>query len=273
MSHTQNGLLRKVPLVRPEGLLLHGPSVALDQIPCGPQCPLFVLGWPCSGKTNGVGLALSKEEINLLYNKSVPITESALLVIDAQDSFKLGDRWNRRNNRDFERNVGRLVDIYREHRLPIIYVLHTDDDAGFQKTSPHYKLMDFLSPKESEPVVHKNTRNAFTSTGLSEMLMERGVRRVVITGIQMEQCCETSARVAADLGYAVDFVTEGTMTFPIPNHDKPGQELDIEAIRERTEYVLRGRFARIATVADIAKELKESNPSRTAAKSSSAVTR
>ena len=71
--------------------------------------------------------------------------------------------------------------------------------------------------------------------------------RVVITGIQMEQCCETSARVAADLGYAVDFVTEGTMTFPIPNHDKPGEELGVEEILQRTEYALRRRSATIAT--------------------------
>ena len=87
---------------------------------------------------------------------------------------------------------------------------------------------------------------------------------MVITGIQMEQCCETSARVAADLGYAVDFVTEATMTFPIPNHDEPGQELNVEAIRERTEYVLRRRFARIATVGGIARELEELRPSETA---------
>ncbi len=200
----------------------------------------------------------------MLYNKPVPITESALLVIDAQDSFKLGARWTRRNNHDFEKNVGQLVRIYREHGLPVIYFLHTDDDPGFEKTSPRYKLMDFLAPLKSEPVMHKNTRNVFTSTGLAELLMEKGVRRVVITGIQMEQCCETSARVAADLGYAVDFVTEATMTFPIPNHDEPGQELDVEAIRERTEYVLRRRFARIATVNDIARELEELRISETA---------
>jgi nicotinamidase-related amidase len=193
----------------------------------------------------------------MLYNKHVPIAQSALLVIDAQDSFKAGDRWERRNNREFERNVGELVGMYRKHGLPVIYFLHTDDDPGFETTSPHYKLMDFLSPLKSEPLIHKNTRNVFTSTGLPEVLMEKQVRRVVITGIQMEQCCETSARVAADLGYAVDFVTEATMTFPIPNHDKPGQELDVEAIRERTEYALRRRFARIATVNDIAKELRQ----------------
>ena len=201
----------------------------------------------------------------MLYNKKVPISESALLVIDAQDSFKLADRWARRDNKDFEKNVGRLVDLYRQHDLPVIYFLHSDEDPGFERTSPHYKLMDFLSPRSSEPVLHKDTRNVFTSTGLSALLMEKGVRRVVITGIQMEQCCETSARVAADLGYAVDFVIEATMTFPIPNHDRPGEELGVAAIRERTEYALRRRFATIANVEAIAKELGQMQHSKAGA--------
>jgi len=72
----------------------------------------------------------------------------------------------------------------------------------------------------------------------------------------MEQCCETTARIAADLGYAVDFVTEATMTFPIPNWDKPSEELGVDAIRERTEYALRRRFARITTINQLTKELK-----------------
>lgn len=193
----------------------------------------------------------------MLYNKHVPISESALLVIDAQDSFVADERWAKRDNPSFEKNVSELIRLYREYGLPVVYFLHTDDDPGFEKTSPHYKLMDFLVPRESEPVIPKNTRNVFTTTGLSEWLMERRVRRLVITGIQMEQCCETSARLAADLGYAVDFVTEATMTFPIPNHDQPGRELGVDAIRERTEYALRRRFARIARVADITRELRD----------------
>jgi nicotinamidase-related amidase len=116
--------------------------------------------------------------------------------------------------------------------------------------------MDFVQPRAGEPVFTKNTRNCFTSTPLQPYLLEKGVRRVTIVGIQMEQCCETTARVAADLGYAVDFVTEATMTFPIPNWDKPGEELGVDAIRERTEYALRRRFARIVSVAQLEKELK-----------------
>ena len=191
----------------------------------------------------------------MLDSKQVPIEQSALLVIDAQDSFKVGPRWAKRDNPAFEKNVSALVEAYRAAHLPIVYFLHTDSDEAFAKEDPSFKLMDFLKPRNDEPVMVKNTRNCFTSTTLQPYLMEKGVRRVSITGIQTEQCCETTARIAADLGYAVDFVTEATMTFPIPNWDKPGEELGVDAIRERTEYALRRRFARITTVNQLTKEL------------------
>jgi nicotinamidase-related amidase len=196
----------------------------------------------------------------MLDPNQVPVTQSALLVIDAQDSFKVGPRWARRNNPAFEKNVSALVEAYRAANLPIVFFLHTDRDEAFAKDSPSFKLMDFLTPRKDEPVIVKNTRNCFTSTTLQPYLIEKGVRRLSITGIQMEQCCETTARIAADLGYAVDFVTEATMTFPIPNWDKPGEELGVDAIRERTEYALRRRFARITTVNQLTKELKGMQP-------------
>jgi len=192
----------------------------------------------------------------MLHSNQVPITQSALLVIDAQDSFKATPLWERRNNLAFEKNVAALIESYRSAQLPVVFFLHTDSDEGFATDSPFFKLMDFIQPLDGEPVLIKNTRNCFTSTPLQPYLLEKGVRRVAIAGIQLEQCCETTARVAADLGYAVDFVTEATMTFPIPNWDNPGNELDVDAIRERTEYALRRRFARIVTVAQLTEELK-----------------
>ncbi len=191
----------------------------------------------------------------MLYSSQVPIEQSALLVIDAQDSFKATPRWERRNNQHFEANVSVLIDAYRAAGLPVIFFLHTDEDARFQPGSPYVKLMDFIDRRDNEPVIFKDTRNCFTSTGLGALLLKHNVRRIVVTGIQTEQCCETTTRVAADLGFAVDFVIEATMTFPIPNYDVPGEELGVEEIICRTEYALRRRFATIKTVAQLQAEL------------------
>ncbi len=192
----------------------------------------------------------------MLYPTEVPIEQSALLVVDAQDSFKLDPKWERRNNRNFEKNVAKLIELYREAGLPIFYFLHSDNDPGFGKTDPAYRLMDFIKPLPNEPVVEKDTRNVFTSTNLSTYLLEKGVRRLAICGIQMEQCCETSTRVAADLGYAVDFMIDATMTFPIKNWDNPSEELGVKEIEERTKYALRKRFARITSIEQLESELK-----------------
>lgn len=174
---------------------------------------------------------------------------TALLVIDIQDSFKYSPaRWAQRNNPAFEENVTKLIATFREAALPIYFVLHNDSDPGFRVGDPEVRLMDFLDKRESDPLLVKNTRNAFTSTDLHERLQAAGVRKLVVCGISTEQCCETTTRVAADLGYDVDFVTEATATFPIG-------ALGCDAIVERTEAVLRGRFARIMTVDAIAEEL------------------
>ncbi len=196
----------------------------------------------------------------MLRSSEVPLTQSALLVIDVQDSFKVGARWERRNNPHFEDNVAALIASYRTAGLPVYFILHTDGDEGFSRTSPHFKLMDFITPLPDEPVVVKETRNCFTSTNLQSLLLHRGVRRLAITGIQMEQCCETTARVAADLGYAVDFVLDGTLTFPIPSNDGSGEELGVEAIEERTVYVLRERFARIVSTEQLMAEIVALGP-------------
>ena len=193
----------------------------------------------------------------MLRSENIPFAQSALLVVDVQDSFKVSPKWEHRNNRDLERNVASLIDAYREAGLPVVYFLHTDEDEGFATDHPAFKLMSFLHPRPDEPVLLKNTRNCFTSTPLQPLLVEKGVRRLAICGIQMEQCCETTTRIAADLGYAVDFVIDATLTFPIPNWDKPGEELGVKEIEERTVYALRRRFARITSTTQLVGELKE----------------
>lgn len=184
----------------------------------------------------------------------LPIEQSVLLVVDVQDSFKLGSRWERRGNPKFEENLDRLLQTYRAAGLPVIFVLHNDPDPGFEPGNPLVRLMDFLKPAPGEPTIVKNTRNSFTSTNLQDLLAERGAKRIVVTGISTEQCCETTTRVAADLGYDVDFVTEATQTFPI-NNPETGEVLTPDEIFRRTEFVLRGRFARIATVDRLVEEL------------------
>jgi nicotinamidase-related amidase len=77
-------------------------------------------------------------------------------------------------------------------------------------------------------------------------LHQRGIRRLIVAGIRTEQCCETTTRHASDEGWEVDYVTEATLTFDM--RTPAGAVLTAAQIKERTETVLKDRFATICTV-------------------------
>jgi nicotinamidase-related amidase len=105
-----------------------------------------------------------------------------------------------------------------------------------------------LAPLAIAPdtIFTKRRHSALVNSGLDVWLTARGIRRLIVSGIRTEQCCETTTRHASDLGYTVDFVGEATLTFPMT--DAAGRQWSPDEIRARTELVLSGRFARIATV-------------------------
>lgn len=189
----------------------------------------------------------------------------ALLVIDVQESFRRRPNWAAVSAPDIAGRAARLVAATRAAGDLVVWVLHAEPGTGgpFDPDLGHVRLMDGLAPGAGEPVLTKTSRNAFTTTGLAQLLTARGIGEVVVCGIQTEQCCETTARLAADLGYRVTFVTDATATFPIEHRDappgRPLQEiladpatLPADQIIARTEYALAGRFATIASLDDLA---------------------
>ena len=184
--------------------------------------------------------------------------KTALIVVDAQESFKARGEafWESRGPEGFERNIAALVQGFRKAGKPVVFILHEDADPGFSRSSPYFRVMDFLEHRPEEPVLQKTVHNAFTGTGLLPLLIGRGIGRVVICGIRTEQCCETTARVASDLGFQVDYVTEATLTFPL-QHPHTAETMTVRQIQARTEMVLHGRFAQILTVDQVLGRLGE----------------
>lgn len=189
---------------------------------------------------------------------------SALLVIDVQESFRQRANWQAVSNPDIAGQVNRLVAATRAAGDLVVWVLHTEPGTGtvFDPASGHVRLLPGLAPEPGEPLLHKTSHNAFTTTNLQQLLTERGIRELVVSGIRTEQCCETTARLAADLGYQVTFVTDATATTPIEHRDAPAGRTLAEILADpttlstgeivaRTEYALAGRFATIRTVDEL----------------------
>jgi len=188
----------------------------------------------------------------------------ALVVIDVQESFRQRPIWAANSNPEIVKQVRLLTEAFRAGGDLVVWVLHSEPGTGnvFDPALGFVRPIDGLEPAPGEPVLYKTSHNAFTTTNLQQLLTEAGVREVVVCGIRTEQCVETTARLASDLGYQVTFVTDATVTNPIEHPDAPPgrplaeiladpRTLGTAEIIARTEYVLAGRFATIRTVSEL----------------------
>ncbi len=200
---------------------------------------------------------------------------TALIVIDVQESFRQRPTWPAVSEPAVADRVDRLVAAARARGDLVVWVLHTAPGTGsaFDPATGHVRLIEPLAPRNGEPVITKTSANAFTTTNLQQLLTIHGVRAVTVCGLQTEQCCETTARLASDLGYEVTFAIDATATFPIPHRDAPATATPAQLLADprtlatadivaRTEYALAGRFATISTVAELTGEV---DPPATAA--------
>ncbi len=177
---------------------------------------------------------------------------TALLVIDVQESFRVRESWRDASAPDISERIGRLVEHARESGQVVVWILHTEPGTGtpFDPDSGHVRLIDGLAPAQGEAVLHKTSHNAFTTTNLGQHLTSHGITDVVVTGIRTEQCCETTARLASDLGYRVRFVLDATVTMPLPRWDGGGT-ISIDDVLTGTASALQGRFADVVTITDV----------------------
>lgn len=173
------------------------------------------------------------------------MSDTALLVIDAQESFRHRPYWSDEDVAPFTARLQALVDGAAARGMPVLQVFHTEEAGPFSAASGHVRTLEPLAIRP-DAVFHKRKHSALVGTGLDGWLTEHGIRRVVVSGIRTEQCCETTTRHLSDRGWLVDFVTEATLTFAMTAAD--GRRYGVAEIKARTELVLAGRFARIATV-------------------------
>ena len=171
--------------------------------------------------------------------------QTALVVVDVQESFRHRSYWNDRGVPEFMERLQALIDGAKAEGIPVVRVFHVEEEGVFSLRSGNVRLLEGVR-MEPDARFKKRSHSALVGSGLDVWLVQQGIRRLIVCGIRTEQCCETTTRHASDLGYEVDFVTEATLTWEMT--DRQGRVWTPEEIKARTELVLDGRFARVVTV-------------------------
>ncbi|XP_022762464.1 nicotinamidase 2-like [Durio zibethinus] len=147
---------------------------------------------------------------------------SALLVIDMQNKFSSFAK-------PILSNTITTIDLCRRASIPVFFTRHChksladsgmlgewwDNDIIFDGTVDSELIPEIERLAEADEVVEKTTYSAFEKTRLKEMLVEKGVEEVIITGVMTNLCCETTARDAFGKGFRVFFSTDATATLDL----------------------------------------------------------
>jgi nicotinamidase-related amidase len=109
--------------------------------------------------------------------------------------------------------------------------------------SPSAALHPGLVVEPDDIVIKKPRFGAFHGTELEEMLLQRGIDTIIVSGISTDVCCDTTAREANSRDFRVIFLSDGTAV-----NDDP----EPAAIQQRsTLSVIDGLFGQVVTIEEL----------------------
>jgi nicotinamidase-related amidase len=182
------------------------------------------------------------------------LARTALVVVDVQQGFDELEYWSptgRRDNSACEANVGALIAAWRDAGRPLVYVRHDSDEEGspLRPGTPGHEFRDVVTGSP-DLLVTKQVNSAFYgSPDLDGWLRAEGIASLAVCGVTTNHCCETTARMAGNLGYDVLFVLDATHTFDRLGPD--GTVVSAEDLTRATAASLHDEFATVVSTADL----------------------
>ncbi len=87
-----------------------------------------------------------------------------------------------------------------------------------------HDIIEELYPIPGEPVIDKPGKGSFHATDLHQILMDRGIRTLVVCGVTLEVCVHTTVREANDRGYECVVLSDCVASY-FPEFQRVGLEM------------------------------------------------
>jgi nicotinamidase-related amidase len=104
--------------------------------------------------------------------------------------------------------------------------LHAASSGGLKCGSPEVEEVPELSHPDDISIDHHRA-SAFSDTNLAEILAERGIDTVVLTGVATNVAVESTARDASDRGYYVIMLSDCCVAGTVERHESSLRSLEV----------------------------------------------
>ena len=140
---------------------------------------------------------------------------TALLIIDVQNRmFQRGASVH--HDAKLLYNLKKLIASAKSEHMPIFYLQHEKNGPDLQRNSHNWKLHPFLSVEKDDVVIPKATPDSFYETTLEKQLHDKGIKNLLIAGIQTEVCIDTTCRSARTKGFSTLLIEDAHSTWDTP---------------------------------------------------------
>jgi hypothetical protein len=186
------------------------------------------------------------------YDFTFDIRSTALLVIDMQNDFCTSGGFGEKLGNDITPAraiipaISELLTYCRQAGMTIIHTRegHLPDlsdcpesklrrsrlqGAGIGDVGPMgrilirgqvgHDIVSELQPVEGEYVIDKPGKGAFYETELQHLLLQKGIRSLIVTGVTTHVCVHTTVREANDRGFECLVVEDATAAFDSRDHE------------------------------------------------------
>lgn len=152
---------------------------------------------------------LKEDDFSIVTQHETPRAEgdpldTALIIVDLQNDYFEGGKMTLHKTNDVSQNAAKLLAHFRSKKQPVIHVQHifnSEDAPFFTPNSSGVEIHSDVSPQDGEDLIVKAAVNSFKGTALDNLLIEKGIKNLVITGAMSQMCVDAITRHASDAGY------------------------------------------------------------------------
>ena len=175
---------------------------------------------------------------------------ATLMLIDMQEAMD-DDRFSSQGQPDALNTTSALLNHWRAQGNPIVHIRHDsmDPSSPYAPEKATNSFKSEVAPLDHETIVEKRTNNAFIGTDLMQVLEEIGSSELVICGVHLQDCVESTVRMAGNLGFMVYLVADATVS--LGQTDINGKKWSADEVHALTLGILDGQYAKVMNSGDL----------------------
>ncbi len=179
------------------------------------------------------------------------MSDTALLVVDVQELITVKTLYNFTVFRD---SLKKLISESRKNNVEVIYVRH-DDGAGkpLSKGTDGFDVAREFVPQAGEKIFDKTVNSPFRDSRLLEYLRSKGVKKLIVTGLQTDYCIDATVKCGFEHGFEVIIPENCNSTF---DNDFMTSE---QTYRYYNEFMWNNRYAKCVKMSEALDMIHNSN--------------